>query len=45
MKSRQRRQHDVAQRLYKAELALREAADGLADYRRSIELKIGKVAP
>jgi hypothetical protein len=31
--------------MHRAELALHAAADDLADYRRSIELKIGKVAP
>jgi hypothetical protein len=35
----------LLERMKQAELALHQAADDLADYRKSIELKIGKVAP
>lgn len=45
IKSRQHRLHQVAQRLQRAELALRQAADGLAEYRQVLEANLGKVAP
>jgi hypothetical protein len=35
----------LLQRMKQAELALHAAADDLAEYRKGIEAKIGKVAP
>jgi len=45
IKSRATRLRDLLDRLRRAEAGLREAADGLAEYRRFLEHHSGKVAP